>query len=172
MKTIDNWFDEYGESHQNKINKLIHWICIPLIFWSIIALLSLIPNSYLDIFNNSMVNELMHWGTVVIILGLLFYLRLSFKIFVGMAVFSLCVLLDIYYTLHLFESSKFFESNLDTNDFLLYLALIVFVFAWTLQFIGHKIEGKKPSFFKDIQFLLIGPAWLLGFIYKKLKIKY
>ena len=172
MKTIDNWFDEYGESHQNKINKLIHWICIPLIFWSIIALLSLIPNSYLNIFNNSMVNELMHWGTVVIILGLLFYLRLSFKIFVGMAVFSLCVLLDIYYTLHLFESSKFFESNLDTNDFLLYLALIVFVFAWTLQFIGHKIEGKKPSFFKDIQFLLIGPAWLLGFIYKKLKIKY
>ena len=172
MKTIDNWFDEYGESHQNKINKLIHWICIPLIFWSIIAFLSLIPNSYLDIFNNSMVNELMHWGTVVIILGLLFYLRLSFKIFVGMAVFSLCVLLDIYYTLHLFRSSKFSESNLAANDFLLYLALIVFVFAWILQFIGHKIEGKKPSFFKDIQFLLIGPAWLLGFIYKKLKIKY
>tara|TARA_Y100001968_G_scaffold304310_1_gene319217 strand:+ start:632 stop:1150 length:519 start_codon:yes stop_codon:yes gene_type:complete len=172
MKTIDNWFDEYGESHQNKINKLIHWICIPLIFWSIIALLSLIPNSYLDIFNNAMVNELMHWGTVVIILGLLFYLRLSFKIFVGMAAFSLCVLLNIYYTLNLFGSSKFAESNLGANDFLLYLALIVFVFAWILQFIGHKIEGKKPSFFKDIQFLLIGPAWLLGFIYKKLKIKY
>tara|TARA_B100001250_G_scaffold396606_1_gene402764 strand:+ start:1217 stop:1735 length:519 start_codon:yes stop_codon:yes gene_type:complete len=172
MKTIDNWFDEYGESHQNKINKLIHWICIPLIFWSIIALLSLIPNSYLDIFNNSMLNELMHWGTVIIILGLLFYLRLSFKIFVGMVVFSLCVLFDIYYTLHLFESSKFSESNLDNNDFLLYLALIVFVFSWILQFVGHKIEGKKPSFFKDVQFLLIGPAWLLGFIYKKLKIKY
>ena len=41
-----------------------------------------------------------------------------------------------------------------------------------MQFIGHKIEGKKPSFFKDLQFLLIGPAWLLGFILKKLKIKY
>jgi uncharacterized membrane protein YGL010W len=40
------------------------------------------------------------------------------------------------------------------------------------QFIGHKIEGKKPSFFKDILFLLIGPLWLLSFIYKKVGISY
>ena len=53
---------------------------------------------------------------------------------------------------------------------LLYLYIIIFVIAWIGQFIGHKIEGKKPSFFKDIQFLLIGPAWLLSFIYKKLNI--
>ena len=51
-------------------------------------------------------------------------------------------------------------------------SIIIFVFAWIGQFIGHKIEGKKPSFFKDIQFLLIGPLWLLSFVYKKLGIKY
>ena len=51
-------------------------------------------------------------------------------------------------------------------------SLIIFVIAWIGQFIGHKIEGKKPSFFEDIQFLLIGPAWLLSFIYNKLGIKY
>jgi uncharacterized membrane protein YGL010W len=50
------------------------------------------------------------------------------------------------------------------------LALFVFVLAWIGQFIGHKIEGKKPSFIKDIQFLLIGPIWLLSDIYNKLKI--
>ena len=32
--------------------------------------------------------------------------------------------------------------------------------AWIGQFIGHKIEGAKPSFFEDLQFLLIGPAWV------------
>ena len=42
-----------------------------------------------------------------------------------------------------------------------YLAISIFIFSWILQFYGHKIEGKKPSFVKDIQFLLIGPAWLL-----------
>ena len=176
MKTIHDWFEEYGVSHQNKINKLIHWICIPLIFWSIIALLSIIPHSYLDVFENPLLNGLMHWGTVVIILGLLFYFRLSFPIFVGMLIVSICVLLDIYYTMYLFELNRFWgllnQSDLNVNEFLLYLSLGIFVFAWILQFIGHKIEGEKPSFFKDIQFLLIGPAWLLGFIYKKLNINY
>ena len=48
------------------------------------------------------------------------------------------------------------------------LSMLIFILAWIGQFIGHKIEGQKPSFFEDIKFLLIGPAWLLSFIYKKL----
>jgi uncharacterized membrane protein YGL010W len=47
------------------------------------------------------------------------------------------------------------------------ICLTLFVVAWIGQFIGHKIEGKKPSFFKDVQFLLIGPAWLLSKVYRK-----
>ena len=176
MKTIHNWFDEYGESHQNKTNKIIHWICIPLIFWSIIALLSLISHTYLDVFDNTVLNALTHWGTVVIFFGLIFYLRLSFKIFIGMLIFSILVLLDIYLWVYLFELNKFWGLlsglNISGDDLLLYTGLVLFIIAWILQFIGHKIEGKKPSFLKDIQFLLVGPAWLLGFIYKKLNIDY
>ena len=52
------------------------------------------------------------------------------------------------------------------------LGLAIFIVAWVLQFIGHKIEGKKPSFFKDMLFLLVGPAWLMGVIYKKLGIRF
>ena len=78
-----------------------------------------------------------------------------------MFVVSIYILIDIYFTvLWLGE------------DFLMYSAISVFGISWILQFIGHKIEGKKPSFLKDIQFLLIGPAWLLGFIYRKMGIKY
>ena len=55
---------------------------------------------------------------------------------------------------------------------LLYIYLLIFIIAWVGQFIGHKIEGQKPSFFEDIQFLLIGPAWIISFIYKKMGIKY
>ena len=44
----------------------------------------------------------------------------------------------------------------------------VFVLAWIGQFVGHQVEGAKPSFFKDLQFLLIGPLWLLAFIYRRL----
>lgn len=158
MKTIQDWFDEYGQSHQNKTNKIIHWICIPLIFWSIIALLSLIPQQFIKIGSEY---NFLHFGTIVIILGLFFYLRLSFKIFLGMFVFSLYVLLDVY-----------FWDTVFGRDVLMFLAISIFVFSWILQFYGHKIEGKKPSFAKDIQFLLIGPAWLLGYIYKKIGIKF
>ena len=49
---------------------------------------------------------------------------------------------------------------------------LIFVIAWIGQFVGHKIEGKRPSFFEDLQFLLIGPAWLLHFVYKKMGVSY
>jgi len=161
MRTINDWLNEYGESHQNKTNKLIHWICVPLIFWSIITLLSLIPNNILEFSNNQIINEFSHWGTIIILLGLLFYLRLSFKIFIGMLLFSFAVLIDIY-----------LGHTLLGSTIMLYLSIAIFIIAWVIQFIGHEIEGKKPSFLKDIQFLLIGPAWLLSFIYKKIGIKY
>ena len=55
---------------------------------------------------------------------------------------------------------------------LLWLAVSVFVLAWIAQFIGHKIEGKKPSFFTDVVYLLIGPAWILGKVFRNLGWRY
>lgn len=52
------------------------------------------------------------------------------------------------------------------------LSLVLFTVAWIGQFYGHKVESKKPSFLKDIQFLLIGPAWSISFIYQRLGIRY
>jgi uncharacterized membrane protein YGL010W len=48
----------------------------------------------------------------------------------------------------------------------------LFVLAWIGQFIGHAIEGKRPSFFKDVQFLMIGPLWLLADVYRRLGIRF
>ena len=50
--------------------------------------------------------------------------------------------------------------------------LILFIVMWILQFAGHKIEGRKPSFFDDIRFLLIGPAWWWTHWFKRLNISY
>ena len=47
-------------------------------------------------------------------------------------------------------------------------AIGVFVVAWIAQFVGHKIEGRKPSFLTDLTYLLIGPAWVLAKLYRKL----
>jgi uncharacterized membrane protein YGL010W len=87
-----------------------------------------------------------NWATVFLFFVLLFYLTLSFKTFVQMLFFSAISVLANYYL------SKYVP--------LFYFSLTLFILAWIGQFYGHKIEGKKPSFFKDIQFLLIGPAWV------------
>ena len=160
MKPIQQWFEEYGQSHQNHTNKLIHWICVPLIFFSIIGLLASIPSGPLKMLFPEQIRTFVHFGTIVILLGLLFYLRLSLTMFLGMAIVCTIVLWLVYLVDVKMESPLWL------------VCLIVFVLAWIGQFYGHKVEGKKPSFLKDLQFLLIGPAWLLGFIYRKLGIPY
>ena len=153
-KNINDWVDSYAESHQNSTNKKIHWICVPLIMFSLLGLLSAVKLFDVKGFE-------MNLCYVLIIFAWLFYLNLSLVISIGMFFISALQLLLIYYL----------EINLD-KTLLLYLYIVIFVVAWIGQFIGHKIEGQKPSFFEDLQFLLIGPAWIISFIYKKLGIKY
>ena len=160
MKTIQEWYDEYGESHQNPTNKLVHWICIPLIFFSIVGLFWSIPSDFIAGFFPQSIRPFGNYATLMLALTLIFYIRLSIPIFFGMLIVSVLSLLGNYYLMGL---------NIAP---LWQISIAIFVVAWIGQFIGHNIEGKKPSFFKDLQFLLIGPAWLMGFIYKKLGINY
>jgi len=51
-------------------------------------------------------------------------------------------------------------------------AAAIFVIAWIGQFVGHAVEGRRPSFFKDLQFLLIGPLWLLAAAYRRFSLPY
>ena len=156
-RDINQWIAAYGESHQNSTNKKIHWICVPIIMFSLLGLLSLVN------FNISL-NEYIYdinISYLLIVFALFFYLRLSIIISIGMFLISGIQLLIIFYLEGLFSG---------WNLFLIYTN--IFIVAWIGQFVGHKIEGKKPSFFKDLQFLLIGPAWLLSFIYNKIGIKY
>jgi uncharacterized membrane protein YGL010W len=65
---------------------------------------------------------------------------------------------------------QYLSSTVDVSLWI--IALVIFVAAWAGQFYGHKVEGKKPSFLKDLQFLLIGPAWLMHFLFEKWGVNY
>ena len=160
MKSIEQLIEEYGESHQNSTNKAIQWICVPLIMLSLLALISMIPFPIHDITLFSINSEkvLLNWTIIFLLFAVIFYLRLSISIAVGMLLIAIGMIASINW-IALFDPTIW------------RLSLSIFVMAWIGQFIGHKIEGKKPSFFEDLQFLLIGPAWLLSFIYKKIGIR-
>ncbi len=129
-RSLEQWLSEYALSHQNLINKKIHWLCVPAIFVSILG----------------MGMSLSVWFTLVLsALVLLFYMQLSTPLFLAMGIFIL-ICLSVMAVLPI--------------GFKVWAA--VFIVAWIGQFVGHKIEGKKPSFFEDLQFLLIGPAWVVN----------
>lgn len=150
MRAVEAWLNEYGESHQDATNKLIHWICVPAIVWSVVALIWSIPSPA----------HWLNWAVVTAVAAQLYYIKLSPKLSIGIGVFlmiclGLCLLVEQQLSWPLWQ-----------------VALAVFVVAWIGQFIGHRIEGKKPSFFKDLVFLMIGPAWLMAFVYRRLGLSY
>jgi len=159
MRKIDQLLAEYGESHQNSTNKTIHWICVPLIFLSVVGLIASIPSSMVQSIlgeNNPYAN----WAAILLILVLIYYVSLSIPLSIGMMLFGVLCLFVINFIVQLDIAPLWLVS------------LGIFVVAWIGQFYGHKVEGKKPSFLKDVQFLLIGPAWLMHFIYKRVGIPY
>ena len=148
MKTLEEWFAEYSVSHQNETNKKIHYICVPAIFFSVVGLLMSIPNRGLISLVHSDNFLFVNWAVVALIPVLYFYMRLSWRITFYMLIFSAICIIGNYYLARIGP--------------LWWSSLIIFTLAWAGQFYGHRIEGKKPSFLKDLQFLLIGPAWILN----------
>ena len=155
MKTIQQWLSEYGESHQDETNKAIHWICVPTIFFTIVGLfyciklpLQLTPSLRLNL------------AMILVLAVTVYYLFLSRTLWIGMLLFGLVCL----------AACNAIERSGVAPLWL--VCVILFIIAWIGQFYGHKVEGKKPSFLKDIQFLMIGPMWLMSFIYQKLGIRF
>ena len=157
MRKIDQLFTEYAESHQNEKNKLIHWICVPLIFWSILGFISLIPAPHFFIKYFGAISIV---SLVAITFVTIYYFTLSWR----------TALIMIFIMLLLEHLVYFINITFEHKSWIFFLA--VFILSWIGQFYGHKIEGKKPRFLKDLQFLLIGPIWLLHFVLKKFRLKY
>lgn len=150
MKSLDTWLSEYGESHQNSTNKNIHRVCVPLIMMSLLGMVGEIPVP------EAIANYSLNMSHLFVILAMVFYLTLSLS-FSGLMVVVVGPMLVIN---HLVQTS------LSSKETLILWAL-VFVLSWVGQFVGHKIEGKKPSFFQDLAFLLIGPLWIVAPLFPK-----
>lgn len=141
MRRVDALFERYGESHRDPANKAIHWICVPLITWSLLAAL---------------------WAATPLAAGALIVAALAFYVWMSPALAAGMLLVTVL----------MIASLPLLGAWLLPAAAAVFVGAWIGQFIGHHIEGRRPSFLEDLKFLLVGPAWLLAFVYRRLGLRY
>ena len=160
-RLVDVYFDKYAESHQDHTNKTIHWICVPAIVFSLFGLIWAIPFPYLDFLGRF--NGFVNWASFLIAFSIYYYYKLS-------PVLSYVMLLIMFaFSAGIVGLEKWQALG---GPAMWQVCLAIFVLSWIGQFIGHKIEGKKPSFFDDLKFLLIGPIWLLHFLFKKAGIRY
>ncbi len=154
MRRIDELLDQYSSDHRNPTNQLIHVICVPAIVWSVTALLWTIPVPGTWFLPGA-------FSAFAMFLAWAYYWRLSRRLAMGLLVcFLACLFLN-----------RWIASAYGMTT-LLVLAVSVFVVAWIGQFIGHKVEGHRPSFLTDLVFLLIGPMWTLRKLYQRIGIGY
>ena len=139
-RAIDVLLARYGESHRNPVNELIHIVCIPAIVFSLLGILWAIHPIV---------------PLLVVAVALVYYSKLSRTFALGMAVMAGAMLVLL---------------ALLPDGTVLPTAIGVFVAAWLGQFVGHHIEGKKPSFFDDLRFLLIGPLFVLSILYRRIRL--
>jgi uncharacterized membrane protein YGL010W len=153
MRSIEKLLLQYGESHQNKTNIMIHAIAVPSIYFVTLGLLWSLPvPEFIAQFSVT-------WAHIAAIPVLYYYFSLSGPIGAAMTLLTIACFGGVKLLLLL---------NISVWQF----CLLLFVIMWVLQFVGHKIEGKKPSFFEDLRFLLVGPAWWWVHWLKRLNIGY
>ncbi len=139
---IDALLARYAQSHRHPMNEIIHCLCVPAIVFSLLGLCWTVSPAL---------------ALVVAAASLAYYLRLSPAFAVGMLAMAALMLVLL--------------ARLPAGA-VLPVSAVVFVLAWIGQFIGHRIEGKKPSFFEDLRFLLVGPLFVLAFLYRRWHIAY
>ena len=155
MRTVSEWLGEYGASHANPTNKLLHWVCVPPIVLAVMGLLwsTPVPATFAGI------SPWLNWATIAAAAALIYYFALSPSLALGV-LFAFLFLILV-------------TQQLATLPWPLWgTSVVIFAAAWIGQFVGHGIEGKRPSFFKDLQFLLIGPLWLVATAYRKFSLPY
>ena len=140
VRPVDRLIGQYAESHRHPVNLVIHWICVPIIVWCVLA------------FAFAVHPYLAYAGGAV---ALAYYLTLSIPLAVCMALLSSIALVTMPLVPHP-----------------AILAAVLFVVTWVLQFYGHHVEGKKPSFLDDVRFLLVGPIFLLAKAFRRARIRF
>jgi len=141
-RKLDRLLAHYGESHRHPTNELIHVIAIPAIMLSIVGMLF----------------ALHPWAAYVFVgASLVYYALLQSPVLLAIMAAWTVLLIGL-------------ATAMGSRAFVISLAM--FVVGWIFQFIGHKLEGRKPSFFEDIQYLWVGPLFVVTLALRKLGVRW
>lgn len=155
MSNADPWLDRYERDHTHTVNRVLHWMCIPVVIASIVGMLWSLPVP--RVFSDA--SPVLNWGMFFLMAAVVYYFILSITLAVALLPFVLLVAAGVGWL-----------DRLDTPLWLISAA--AFAVAGTGQLIGHAFERKTVSLFSDLNFVIIGPLWIAASVYQRLRIPY
>ncbi|MFC0516309.1 Mpo1-like protein [Mucilaginibacter angelicae] len=159
-RPVDRYFREYEEAHQEKVNQVIHYICIPTLAFSVFGLIWSIPFPHLAFLG--VYNGYFNWASFVIAIAIYFYLKLSPII----SYFILFILLGFSYGI--MELVSWQQAG---GPAMWLLCISVFIPSLSALLIGNIREPQYATKGLNIKSLIIAPAYLLNQLLNKLRIK-
>ncbi|KZE11568.1 MULTISPECIES: Mpo1 family 2-hydroxy fatty acid dioxygenase [Sphingomonas] len=143
MSRLVRQLSAYAEYHRNGHNVATHMVGIPLILFAIAVLLS---RPAIALGEGLVVTPMM----IVAAVAAAGYLRLDLMFGAVLAAF-----------LALITWAGSGVAAWSTGAWLA-VGLGSFVVGWTLQFVGHYFEGRKPAFVDDLSSLFVGPLFVVA----------
>ncbi len=155
MSRLQRLLSEYGACHAHPVNQAVHWLFVPVIMFGVVGLFWALPVPGALAGLPAWAN----WGTAFAAACMVYYAALSRPLALGMLVVLAALLPAVGWA-----------STLETPLWRLCAGLLAVSLA--AQLAGHRVEGRRPAFFRDVEFILVGPLWLLAKLYQRLGLRY
>lgn len=154
MTSADTWLEAYGRGPARLDAGILMWVCVPLSIFGLTGLLWSVPVP--EIFSNAVV---LNWGTVFLMATVVYYFIVSINLAFGALPF---IVLDVAVV-----------SWLDSLASPLWpVSAAMLLSAAAAQLISERLRGRSISVLRDLQYIMLGPLWLLAAIYRRLGIPY
>lgn len=153
MSETHRWLSDYGDTHRDISSPAIYWSAVLILVPGTVGMLwSLpIPQAFADI------SPLLNWGSVFLMVSLVYYFIISLPLAIGMMPFLLAV-----------AALVMVLSQSDVSVAGISLGMVVL--ALTGIYFGHHAGGGAGAVLRDVQLMMIGPVWLLSTLYRRLGI--
>ncbi|MGI9260078.1 MAG: DUF962 domain-containing protein [Gammaproteobacteria bacterium] len=155
MRPVDEWLRLYDRHHADGAKQLLHWLMIPFIVTSVVGLLWAlpVPTTFSD------ATPVLNWGTIFLMAAIVYYFILSISLAFGALPLIALVVWAVMW--------------LERLQYPLWMSCTaLLVTAWMGQRISHRGPGDRPSLIGDLQYVMLGPVWLVAALYRRLGIPF
>lgn len=153
MSETHDWLKRYEDSHLELRYPMLYWAAVPMVVLGTVGVLWTlpVPGEFYEI------SPLLNWGSAFLMAAAVYYFIISVPLAIGMLPFTL----GVAAWQHWLETSDFSPLRVSAG-----LLLAGIIGLW----LGRRRQWSVGPLLQDLQMMMIGPAWLLSVLYRRIGI--